>query len=272
MADAWMKFYPQDWRADERLRNCGLGARGLWMEMLALMHRSERYGYLLINGKAPSERQLAVQVGATIDELTLLLSELESEAVFSRDRTGTIYSRRMIRDEKRAKNARLNGKHGGNPKLCNQTENQASDNLQLNLSDKGRDKAQKPEARSHSQNHLISNSPTTSRDAPPPGITDPAIAFNYVCIAADWRPANDSQREVNLTVLAGWLALGCTLELILEGIAQARKRDPSATRSLKRFDSTIRGKRKDQLGGELPITPVDVAAIAAEVAASMRAN
>lgn len=267
-----MKFYPQDWRADERLRNCGLAARGLWMEMLALMHRSERYGYLLINGRTPTDRQLAVQVGASIDELSELLSELESEAVFSRDRTGTIYSRRMIRDEKRAKNARMNGKHGGNPKLCNQSDNLASDNQQLNLSDNGGDKAQKPEARSQSQNKLISNSPTTSRERPPPGITDPAIAFNYVCIEADWRPANDSQREVNLAVLAGWLALGCTLELILDGIAQARKRDPSPTRSLKRFDSTIRGKRRDELGGETPVGRSDVSAITGNTAATMRAN
>jgi hypothetical protein len=63
-AQPWMKFYPQDWRADEKLRLCSLAARGLWMEMLALMHRSERYGQLLINGHVPTDAQLAVQVGA----------------------------------------------------------------------------------------------------------------------------------------------------------------------------------------------------------------
>jgi uncharacterized protein YdaU (DUF1376 family) len=90
--------------------------------------------------------------------------------------------------------------------------------------------------------------------------------FNEICAAADWGPTNDSQRQLNLSVVDGWLALGCTLELILASIAQARQRDPSPTRSLKRFDSTIRGKRRDQCGGELPVTKEDVEAITSGVA------
>ncbi len=254
-----MKFYPQDWRADERLRNCSLAARGLWMELLALMHRSERYGYLLINGKSPTDRQLSVQVGTSQSELSLLLAELEAEAVFSRDRNGTIYSRRMIRDERKAKTARENGKNGGNPKLCNATGNSSLDNPPLNLSDKTGDKAQKPEARSQNQNNLKSNSLTTSREElPEADDCTPELAFEYVCRAAEWRAANDTQRQNGIGIIGGWLALGCTLELILEGIARARTRDPAQTRSLKRFDSTIRGMRKDQLGGELPATTEDV--------------
>jgi hypothetical protein len=258
VADAWMKFYPQDWRADERLRNCGLAARGLWMEMLALMHRSERYGYLLINGKPPTDRQLAVQVGASIDEFSCLLAELESEAVFSRDRTGTIYSRRMIRDEKKAKHAREIGKQGGNPRLLNQRENLAQDNPPVKRTDNAGDKAQKPEPEARSQNNLESKSLTTSREPPPPGITDAATAFNYVCIAANWHPANDHQRQQALDAIANWFSLGCSIELILGGIGLALERDPSPTRSLKRFDTTIRGMRRDQLGGELPPTGDDV--------------
>lgn len=111
-----------------------------------------------------------------------------------------------------------------------------------------------------------SQKPEPSREKPPPGIADAGTAFNYVCIAADWRPANDTQRQNGIGILAGWLALGCTLEMILDGIAQARKRDPSPTRSLKRFDSTIRGKRRDQLGGDLPHSSEDVRAITAQAA------
>jgi uncharacterized protein YdaU (DUF1376 family) len=90
--------------------------------------------------------------------------------------------------------------------------------------------------------------------------------FNEVCIAADWRAANDTQRQNGISIIAGWLALGCTLELILDGIARARKRDPSPTRTLKRFDSTIRGMRRDQLGGELPVTGAEVDALRAGAA------
>src|SRR5437868_15421478 len=108
-AKPWMMFYPQDWRADESLRLCTLAARGLWVEMLALMHRSERYGYLLVKGKAPIDRQLAALVGGGADEVAGLLAELEEFDVFSRDRNGVIYSRRMIRDEKRSKTNAKNG-------------------------------------------------------------------------------------------------------------------------------------------------------------------
>lgn len=108
----WLKFYPQDWRADEMLRNCSLAARGLWVEMLAIMHRSERYGYLLINGKPPNERSLAVQAGATIDEVKQGMAELEHEGVFSRDSDGLIFSRRMIRDDEKHRKASNFGKRG----------------------------------------------------------------------------------------------------------------------------------------------------------------
>jgi hypothetical protein len=96
-AQPWMKFYPRDWRADEKLRVCSLAARGLWMEMLALMHGSERYGHLLINGKAPTDAQLAVLAGAPSPQVVDLLGELEEAGVFSRSASGAIYSRRITK-------------------------------------------------------------------------------------------------------------------------------------------------------------------------------
>jgi hypothetical protein len=136
-AQPWMKFYPRDWRADEKLRVCSLASRGLWIEMLALMHGSERYGHLLINGKAPTDAQLAVLAGAPAAEIAALLGELESAGVFSRSATGAIYSRRMTDDERKARTARKNGKHGGNPRLCKETGNRASDNPSDNQQVKG---------------------------------------------------------------------------------------------------------------------------------------
>lgn len=146
-AKPWMKFYPQDWRADERLRMCSLASRGLWMEMLAVMHRSENYGQLSVNSQSPTDTQLAVLVGAPSDEITNLISELETAGVFSRTRKGVIYSRRMIRDDKKARNAKKNGTLGGNPRLSKQRNNPASDNPK----DKGEVKAQRPEARTPSK-------------------------------------------------------------------------------------------------------------------------
>lgn len=109
--------------------------------------------------------------------------------------------------------------------------------------------------------------PSLAREKPPPGITDAALAFEYVCREADWRPSGDNQRANGIGIINGWLALGCSLETILSGIASARRRDPVPTRSLKRFDSTIRGMRRDELGGELPVTPDDVRQVTEGVAA-----
>lgn len=177
-ADPWMKFYPQDWRADEKLRMCSLAARGLWLEMLAIMHRSERYGMLLIGGLAPTDAQLAVQVGASPQEVTTLVGELSAADVFSRTSSGVIYSRRMTRDHRRAQNAKKNGKKGGNPSLkstgkadgltpLNEKEKSASDNQEDKPQDNHGVKPiyQKPEARVYSDTNV-------SGDGEPPPDTD----------------------------------------------------------------------------------------------------
>lgn len=189
----WMKFYPSDWRAEPRLRNCGLAARGLWMEMLALMHESGRYGYLLVNGKAPSDRQLAIQAGATIDEVSAALAELESEGVFSRDRHGTIYSRRMIRDEKKAIHAQKNGKKGGNPNLGKHKENQARDNPQDNLIVGEGDNPQRPEARDQIPDRECGETSLPLKDHPVRGADAPSSSYAFFGRTVRLKP-NDLER------------------------------------------------------------------------------
>jgi len=94
----WLKFWPQDWQTDPGLRSCSLAARGLWIECVAIMHGADPYGHLAVNGSMPSPKRLAIMVGSTEREVERLLIELEEAGVFSRDVTGTIYSRRMVRD------------------------------------------------------------------------------------------------------------------------------------------------------------------------------
>ena len=93
-----MKFYPSDWRADPALRSCSVAARGLWVEMLCIMHEAVPYGSLLIAGARIDKKRLSVLAGISEKECTALLIELEGFAVFGRDDDGTIYSRRMRRD------------------------------------------------------------------------------------------------------------------------------------------------------------------------------
>lgn len=128
MTDPWLKFYPTDWRSDPKLRMCGLSARGLWIELISIMHEATPYGHLLVSGLAPTDTQLAVLVGASSDQIPALCGELETAGVFSRTREGVIYSRRMTRVAKKSAIARKNGKNGGNPTLRKQRENPPSDN------------------------------------------------------------------------------------------------------------------------------------------------
>lgn len=148
-ATPWMKFYPADWRADPALRMCSLAARGLWMEMLAIMHEATPRGDLLVNGRPVTPAQLASLSGCPVVEIDEALSELGNAGVFSVRRNGVIYSRRMERDEIKSRKNRANGKMGGNPSLGKQREKTGSDNPP--------DKAQKPEARSQIPEGSVSN-------------------------------------------------------------------------------------------------------------------
>ncbi len=98
----WMKYYPSDWRGDPALRMCSLAARGLWIEMIGLMHESSTPGHLLLNARSPNIVQLANLVGADNKTVGRMLKELEDAAVFSRTDKGVIFSRRMVRDHRKS--------------------------------------------------------------------------------------------------------------------------------------------------------------------------
>jgi hypothetical protein len=41
-----LQFYPDNWRNNANLRRCSWAARGVWVEVMCLMHDSDRYGVL----------------------------------------------------------------------------------------------------------------------------------------------------------------------------------------------------------------------------------
>ena len=106
MSQPWLKFYPSDWRADPALRMCSLMARGLWMEMLCLMHEAIPRGSLLINGNKVTGKQLASLCGASLTDTVRCMGELAGAGVFSTEPDGIIFSRRMRRDEEKSEEGR----------------------------------------------------------------------------------------------------------------------------------------------------------------------
>ncbi len=140
----WTKFYWSDWESDPALRLCSLAAQGLWMRMLCIASAHDPIGYVAVAGRGLDETALARMTGCSGSEAADLLGELERNGVFSRDRTGRIFSRRMVNDAKRAAIARKNGKMGGNPSLGKGEGKAGPDNPP----DNPRLKTQEPEARS----------------------------------------------------------------------------------------------------------------------------
>jgi hypothetical protein len=124
------QFYPADWRRDAALQSCSVAARGLWIELMCVMHDCEPYGVLSVNGKAMTNSQVARLVGEQEKTIARLLAELEDAGVCSRDSEGRLFSRRMVKDEA-VRNARaaggvagaehghkgaIHGKKGGRPR------------------------------------------------------------------------------------------------------------------------------------------------------------
>lgn len=170
----WFKFHSADWRGDQSLRATSLAARGLWIEMLSIMHDAPVYGHLMHQGgEAITPEELARIVSAPLPEVEACLRELERYAVFGRNRAGVIYSRRMVRDEKTARKSRENGKLGGNPTLGNKREN--SEGVILG------DKAKTLDTRGQTLDIKSIPSSATELEAPPPpegyGLSDGQRAY-----------------------------------------------------------------------------------------------
>ena len=189
-----MKFYPSDWRADQTLRICSLAARGLWMEMLCIMHESTKPGLLLINDNPVTETHLGLLTGAPPSQIVELLAELESAGVFSRNRDGVVYSRRMTRDHKRAQTARKNGAKGGNPTLGKQRGIPDWDNPPDKPPDKGGVKAQRPEARGQKESGLGLDRRSLSLGRGPP--TDDKPDPEKFAMTMDWSMERDVETRL----------------------------------------------------------------------------
>lgn len=111
------QWYPGDARRDTGLQSCRLVVRGLWREMLDLMHDGEPYGHLTAGGQPITVETLARMVGEPAKDVRRWVQELEDRRVFSRTDDGVIYSRRLVRDQHIRTVRAEAGKLGGNPSL-----------------------------------------------------------------------------------------------------------------------------------------------------------
>lgn len=218
-ATVYGKWYWSDWMSDPGVRASSYAARGLWIDLLCIAATADPTGYVVLNGRPLTAPEIARLTGGHASEVEILLDELERNGVFTRDRHGRIYSRRMIRDKKKSALAVKKGKLGGNPTLTKQKENSA----RLNPEDKGRDNTQKPEAR------IQKPASADAREASVRCRQEVAAAFGEL---APNRLVPDTNR------VAVWLAAGHDPAVIVAVVREVLARRPDVG-SLSYFDRRI---------------------------------
>lgn len=110
----YIKFFVNDWLSDEKLRMCSLAARGLWMDLICVAHKSGRRGHLQqANGQPLSREQIARIASCSPEEVDGLLQELIDSETASVTKAGVVYSRRIERDEYKRKIRSKAGRKGG---------------------------------------------------------------------------------------------------------------------------------------------------------------
>lgn len=137
--------------------------------MMIVMDQAIPRGSLLVNGRQIDSKKLAGVVGVDRKQAEELLAELEEAGVFSRDGDGTIFSRKMRRDEARAERDKANGKGGGNPQLIPKEHppDNHSPSGGVNPRVGKPDKAKNLELRSQKEAALLSAEAASERDEKP---------------------------------------------------------------------------------------------------------
>lgn len=113
-----LQFYGGDWRKDPGVQALNYFDRGVWFEMLLMMHESEDRGKLVLNNRPIPDDALARMLGLDLTTLQNTLRSIFAYRVADRDsESGAIMNRRMVRDEAIRRRRSESGKLGGNPNL-----------------------------------------------------------------------------------------------------------------------------------------------------------
>ena len=108
------QFYPGDWMKDPALRACSCPSRGLWIDMICLMHESPVRGHLVLPTGIPlTNIQLSRIVGLSQEETVEYLTELEMAGVLSIGPVEEYVCKRMVRDEAKREALSEAGRRGG---------------------------------------------------------------------------------------------------------------------------------------------------------------
>lgn len=230
------QFYPGDWLRDTALRSVSIAARGLWMDLICLMHDGQPYGHLAVNFNPIPECRLAGMVGLTVETFRPLLAELMNAGIPGATPDGVLYSRRMVKDERiRAVRSRA-GKAGG--VVSQQVPRFGKANSEA--------KAEQSVAAADADSSVVKQEGGAGETRPPDFLTACCVALNTAL--ASRRELGGAFRVVSASSQADvvtWEADGIPLDLATRVIAErtARFRITPHNRqpvSLKYFDAAVR--------------------------------
>jgi len=94
-----MPFYFGDWRKAPEIRALDLDVRMIWFEMIGYMWESTERGYFTLNDKPVITPVISKMIGVDISTMERALQQMEEFNVYSKRKDGSIFCRKMVRDE-----------------------------------------------------------------------------------------------------------------------------------------------------------------------------
>ena len=80
-----IQFYPGDWKRDAGVQSLSYHDRGVWFEILMLMHESPIRGKLMLGTKAMSNAVLAGILNLSVESITETVETLIDRGVTERE-------------------------------------------------------------------------------------------------------------------------------------------------------------------------------------------
>jgi hypothetical protein len=107
------QWFWSDWAGDLEVRRLTLAERGLWIDLLCLAAVGKPTGYVCDQkGNPLSYEEIARFANSSPTEVESLIAGILDKGVGSRDRSGRLFNRRMVRQADKAAQKRAAGKLG----------------------------------------------------------------------------------------------------------------------------------------------------------------
>jgi len=107
------QWFWSDWGGDPCVRRLTPAERGLWIDLLSFAAAGVPVGYVVDQQGSPiSYEEIARFTNATPTEVATLIDGILAKGAASRDRTGRLFNRRMVRKSELSAKRKRNGKAG----------------------------------------------------------------------------------------------------------------------------------------------------------------